>query len=191
MVITLEGNWLSGKAYDLHTVASTYLGVDEFGHDRFDNKRSEMGELVYQLKYKADKSVLPKIVELIDGIKGIEGFDFLVPIPPTNKKRPFQPVELIAEALGQKRKVSVLTDLLDNSGDEELKGVTDPVARNEMLQKALQLKDGNRVTGKKVLLVDDLYRSGSTLRIATDLLYIEGKAANVCVLTMTKTRSNR
>ena len=43
----------------------------------------------------------------------------------------------------------------------------------------------------KILLVDDLYRSGTTLRVATDLLKTTGKAEKVSVLTMTKTRSNR
>lgn len=191
MVITLEGNWRTGKAYDLHTVASAHLGVDEFGHDRFENTRSEMGELVYRLKYKSDKSALPKIVAFLDTIKGIENFDFIVPIPPTKKNRPIRPVELIAVALGEKRGVKVLPNLLANEGDEELKGVTDPVARNELLEKALKLSGKESVAGKKILLVDDLYRSGATLRIATDLLYRQGKAAAVSVLTMTKTRSNR
>ncbi len=76
MAITLEGNWKSGKAFDLHTVSSTHLGTDEFGHDRFDSQRSEVGELVYQLKYKADKSAVSKIVDLLDHIKGIEAFDY-------------------------------------------------------------------------------------------------------------------
>lgn len=190
MVLTLEGNWKSGKAYDLHTVSSTHLGIDEFGHDRFDNKRSEMGELVYKLKYQADPKVVEKIVALLDGIGGIEKFDFLIPIPPTKKNRPVQPVALIATALGKRRKVPVL-DCLKNSGNEELKGVSDPLVRVELLKEALSLTSEKQLQGKKVLLVDDLYRSGSTLRIATDLLYGAGKAAQVSVLTMTKTRSNR
>jgi predicted amidophosphoribosyltransferase len=45
--------------------------------------------------------------------------------------------------------------------------------------------------GKKVLLVDDLYRSGATLNAITDLLLTEGKAASVSVLTITRTRSNQ
>lgn len=191
MVVTLEGNWKSGKAYDLHTVASTYLGPNEFGHDQFETTRSVMGDLVYQLKYQSDKSALPKIVELLDEIKGIENFDYLVPIPPTKKNRPIQPALLIADALGARRGVKVLPSLLINSGDEELKGVTDPVARIELLRNALKLDPNQNVSGKKLLLVDDLYRSGSTLSIATELLYREGKASRVSVLTMTKTRSNR
>lgn len=191
MVINLRGNWRSGKAFDLHTVASSYLGADDFGHDRFDNTRSEMGEFLYRLKYRGDKTALPKIVELLDNIGGIEKFDYLIPIPPTNRNRPYQPVELIAEALGERRGVPVLTSFLRNDGDEELKGITDPVARDELLAKALKIVGTEDISGKKVLLVDDLYRSGSTLRIATDLLYREAKAEAVSVLTMTKTRSNR
>lgn len=192
MAITLEGNWKSGKAYDLHTTSSTHLGTDEFGHDRFDNTRSKMGELVYQLKYKHDKSKVEEIVALLDEIKGIENFDFIIPIPQTSKTRPIKPVELIAVALGRKRGVTVVTDALSNEGSEELKGITDPVARNELLEAALKLDvPGNKYAGKKILLVDDLYRSGSTLRVATDLFNKEGKAAQVSVLTMTKTRSNR
>jgi competence protein ComFC len=192
MAITLEGNWKSGKAYDLHTTSSTHLGTDELGHDRFDNMRSKMGELVYQLKYKHDKSKVEEIVTLLDQIGGIENFDFIVPIPPTNKNRPIKPVELIAVALGKKRGVTVVTDALSNEGSEELKGITDPVARNELLEAALKLDDSeNKYAGKKILLVDDLYRSGSTLHVATDLFNKQGKAAQVSVLTMTKTRSNR
>ncbi|MFA5989472.1 MAG: ComF family protein [Sphingomonas sp.] len=191
MVIRIEGNWHSGLAFDLHTVASTHLGVDEFGHDRFENTRSEMGELVYQLKYRSDKASLPKIAALLDAVKGIENFDYIVPIPPTNKKRPFQPVELIAVALGERRNVKVWKDLLINEGDEELKGISDPVERNERLQKAIKLTSGANVAGAKILLLDDLYRSGATLSVATDLLHKTGKAEKVSVLTMTKTRSNR
>jgi competence protein ComFC len=192
MAITLEGNWKSGKAYDLHTVSSTHLGTDEFGHDRFDNTRSEMGELVYQLKYKQDQTKVDEIVRLLDSIKGIEGFDLIVPIPPTNKNRPIKPVEVIAAALGKKRGVPVVLDALTNSGNEELKSVTDPVARNELLAEAIKLRGRkDQFKEKKILLVDDLYRSGSTLRVATDLLYKEGGASQVSVLTMTKTRSNR
>lgn len=191
MVIKLEGNWRSGRAYDLHTVSSTYLGVDEYGHDRFDSTRSEMGELVFALKYRNDKSAVAKIVKLLDNIGGIEKFDFIIPVPPTNKKRKYQPVELIAAALGERRGVTVLKGYLANEGDEELKGITDPVARDELLREALKIIGGENIAGKRVLLVDDLYRSGSTLRIATEILYDEGQAEAVSVLTMTKTRSNR
>ena len=61
----------------MHTESSIYLGVDEFGHDHYDTKRTEMGEYVYKLKYKSDLSVIPQIIEIIiKKIKAIDDKDF-------------------------------------------------------------------------------------------------------------------
>lgn len=57
------GNWKSGYALDMHTISSTYLGMNDFGHDVFDNKRSYLGELLYRLKYREDPSAAPGIIE--------------------------------------------------------------------------------------------------------------------------------
>lgn len=66
MVYKLEGNWKKGIAYDLHTLSGEFLGQDEYGHDQFETKRSEMGELIYLLKYRGDVSAVGKIVDLIE-----------------------------------------------------------------------------------------------------------------------------
>lgn len=192
MGYTLKGNWVSGTAYDLHTVSSEYLGQDEFGHDKYNNTRSEMGELVYQLKYKHDQSVVNKIVDLLQNIKGLEIFDVLIPIPPSNKNRGIQPVFSIAKELGRRLNISVHLDLLEKSvGSKELKGIDDPELRLEAIRSSMYVANNYDLLDKNVLLVDDLYRSGSTLRVATEVLYEKCKAKNVYVLTMTKTRSKR
>ncbi|MCD6198213.1 MAG: ComF family protein, partial [Deltaproteobacteria bacterium] len=111
MGIKIHGNWKKGIALDLHTKSSEYLGVDEFGHDRFETIRSEMGELVYKLKYKSDLSVVPQIVNAIVKIGGIEKMDYIIPVPPSNIHRRFQPVFIIAEELSKKIDVELATDL--------------------------------------------------------------------------------
>lgn len=191
MVYRLDGNWHVGAAFDLHTVSSTYLGPNEYGHDSFDNKRSEMGQLIYDLKYGHDASKVARVVELLDVFEGIERYDVFVPIPQTNKRRPIDPVRLIAEALGARKGVAVVTDNLVNRGGSEQKGISDPLKRLELLRQALHLKNPSVFNGKEVILIDDLYRSGSTFRTASELLYQVGKAKTVSVLAMTKTRSNR
>ncbi len=60
----LPGRWRYGFALDYHTVSSTYLGDDEYGHPMFDTKRSDLGELLYRLKYRSDASVLDEIVQV-------------------------------------------------------------------------------------------------------------------------------
>jgi competence protein ComFC len=192
MTIKIAGNWHSGLAFDVHTLDSTYLGVDEYGHDRWENTRSDMGQLVYNLKYLGNRKTIPKIVKLLDKIKGIESMDGIIPIPPTNPARRIQPVVAIARALGEHRGVEVIEDaLLKVPGGPELKNVQDPDERRALLEASLELSDEVDLRDADILLLDDLYRSGATLSVATDLLLTQGQVARVRVLTMTKTRSNR
>ena len=192
MVYRLIGDWELGLTFDLHTVTSTYLGPNQFGHDQFDNTRSEMGELLYQLKYQNDTSVISTIIELLKAIKDIENFDCIIPVP-SSKLRNFQPVDAIATALGEQRGVHVLVGYLEKeSSDTEIKSVTDPEQRVELLKGVIRIagEDG-KLLGKTVLLVDDLYRSGATLNACCRILKEKAGVASVSVLTMTKTRSKR
>ncbi|MEN9433477.1 MAG: hypothetical protein RLZZ422_1066 [Pseudomonadota bacterium] len=192
MTIELKGNWKLGFAYDVHTLDSTYLGVDEHGHNAWQTTRSEMGELVYRLKYQGDISILPDIIELLSKFKGLESMDVIVPVPSSNKNRRVQPVDAIAKALSEKLNVRLGLDVLvKHKGSEELKNIDDPQQRLKLLSEQLELNNMAQVMGKNVLLVDDLYRSGSTLSVATDLLYKHAKVKDVFVLVMTKTRSKR
>ena len=191
MPYKLVGSWKKGFAFALHTVSSTYLGPNEFGHDQFANKRSEMGELVYKLKYKCNQSAIPKIIKLLENIKGIEEFDFIVPVP-SSKKRDIQPVDSIALALGKQRHVPVLTDFLEKvPGEAELKNTTDPEQRAKLLKDTIKVTGNEELSGKRILLVDDLYRSGATLNACCSVLREQADIESVSVLTMTKTRSNR
>ena len=192
MVYKLEGNWQKGIAYDVHTLSSEYLGQDANGHDRFDTKRSEMGELVYQLKYRSDATVVTKIIDLIQKEVDFSKVDVVVTIPPSNQHRPKQPVTLIATEIGKRFGIDVYFDALTkSSGSQEVKSIIDPVERAEALRKTMHLTGKYDLSGKIVLLLDDLYRSGATLRVATELLNENAKVQRVYVLTMTKTRSNR
>jgi len=164
MAYKITGNWKKGIAFDKHTLSSSYLGVDQFGHDKWDNTRSEMGELVFQLKYKSQSDVIPKIIQLLDRIKGIEEMDLIVPIPPTDATRKFQPVSLIAQALGKHRNVEVILDLLvKKPGGAQLKNVDDPIERQKLLRESIAISETRDVSGLKILLVDDLFRSGDII----------------------------
>lgn len=86
----IAGKWTSGYALDIHTISSTHLGLNEYGHDVFDTKRSELGELLYRLKYNSDKSAATEIVEAaFKFVKpSVNKFDLIVPVPPSAARHP-------------------------------------------------------------------------------------------------------
>ena len=90
----IRGSWDQGFVLDVHTISSTMIGYNEFGHPEFDTVRSPLGELVYRLKYRGDKGAIPSIVEPIAGFMKTSDIkpDVVVPMPPSNLQRTFQPV---------------------------------------------------------------------------------------------------
>lgn len=192
----IVGRWRAGCALDLHTISSTFLGVDEYGNDRFDNTYSEIGKLLYQLKYKSDESTVPAIVDAAVGLverwkdRGGLVVDVLVPVPPS-RHRAKQPVLLLAEALALRLGVPCATNAVTKIRDiPELKNVFDLNERDRLLDGAHAV-DKAQIEGRNVLLFDDLYRSGATMNAIASALYDSGVAADVFALTITKTRSNQ
>lgn len=92
MTIELKGPWKKGYALDLHTSGSIYLGDNADGKPMFDTTWTKIGKLVYRLKYQEDKSVIDAILKQIEGSIKLNKFDYIIPIPPSNLNRRFQPV---------------------------------------------------------------------------------------------------
>ncbi len=188
----IPGRWRDGYALDAHTVRSVYLGEDEYGNPTFDTERSEIGESLYQLKYRGDLSVVPPIVEAAATFVSAwsPGAEVLVPVPPT-RSRTVQPVRIIVEALAERLAIPAAMECVRRvRGAPELKNVFDFDERLRALAGAHEI-DRTQVEGRRVLLFDDLYRSGATLNELTAALYDRGGAAEVYALTITQTRSRR
>jgi len=58
----LYGIWTEGFALDFHTLSSELVDYDQLGNPRFETKRSEIGELLYNLKYKNALNTADKII---------------------------------------------------------------------------------------------------------------------------------
>lgn len=191
--INLSGNWTKGYALDIHTIDSTFIGYNEYGHEVFDTRRSEIGELLYRLKFKSDKTALGEIIDTVANFlenswKIVDAIAAIIPVPPS-KNRAFQPVLEITKSLSSRLRIPFHDDLLVKTKETpELKDVYEYEKRMELLKNAFDI-GSNVLNGKSILLLDDLYRSGATLNAITEILYNQGGVHNVYVLALTRTRS--
>src|SRR5690348_6537352 len=110
----LTGPWRAGYVLDLHTISSILIGHNEFGHAQFDTVYSEIGSLLNRLKYHADRSALPPLVETAISFLRLWGIDFsvVVPVPPTRTYRTFQPVLALAIGIATTFRIPVLKTAL-------------------------------------------------------------------------------
>jgi competence protein ComFC len=163
------GKWQEGFALDLHTLESIFTGYDEFEHPQFITTRSEIGELLYKLKYNGDQSVVGEIADAAATlVKGWQAVEVIVPVP-ASTRRIAQPVTVLANALGQRLGVAVADCLTTTRDPSPLKNVGDLDERVRLLA-GLYAVDPSATTGKRVLLFDDLYRSGATMNEITTTL---------------------
>lgn len=184
----IDGPWADGRVLDLHSTGSEFLGHDEYGHEQFDTRRTEVGELLYCLKYRNDTSALEEIGAVAE--KFIRAwrikFDVIVPAPPTRTRR-VQPLHQIADELARRFDVSVVKAVSKKAaGAAELKNLREYHERQAVLQDALVV-NSRAIEGKRVLLVDDLIRSGATLGAVAAALTAAG-AAIIFAFALTKTR---
>jgi predicted amidophosphoribosyltransferase len=71
----------------------------------------------------------------------------------------------------------------------QLKDVFDRAKRDEILAGGFVV-DQKQTHGRRLLVFDDLFRSGATAAAVTRLLLSDGAAAEVYLLTLTQTRKN-
>lgn len=191
----ITGNWKAGWALDLHTISSI-LNPD----GTFNNEQSDIGKCLSLLKYQDDRSQINPIVKAATSFLNVlsvrYGISFaaLLPIPPSNTERDFQPVFEIARIISKECNVPLYENFLlkikrTKQGKELLKEDWKKEIEGAFDINLCEYKKGI-LKNKKVLLFDDLYRTGITLEEATKMLYEKAQVQDVYVLTITKTRTS-
>jgi hypothetical protein len=144
---TIAGNWDAGFVLDKHTRSSVYIGDDANGHPQFDTKRLEVGEALFQLKYRDDFTKAEPLAGEIATqlIPRFGPIGFIVPMPATNE-RTRQPVTEIARALSTRLNVpmfdNILVKLPAPAGQPQLKDLVG----KEAIQSALLQLGAENVT---------------------------------------------
>lgn len=186
----IAGNWNLGYSLDKHVLKSVYLEDNQWGHPVFDTTRSEVGEALYQLKYRLDFNQVPIIGNQMH-VSLASYFPtacLVIPMPPSIK-RTRQPVIELARDLASKMRIPCHENLLVKTRDTPpMKDIDTRDEKVETLINAFSVNDQLGSGEHDILVVDDLYDSGSSLEAATTVLRGYSKIRNIFVATVTRKR---
>ncbi|HEY5742234.1 MAG TPA: ComF family protein [Terrimicrobiaceae bacterium] len=151
-----------------------------------------MRELIHRFKYGGETWLAGVLGELLG--KGLhdarlkhETFDAIVPVPLhrlRKREREFNQAELLGRELMRERNCE-LCDVLERLRYTDTQTHFDRRARMRNLRGAFKARDGTNVRGKRLLLVDDVLTTGSTLDECARVLLGAG-AQSVRALTLAR-----
>jgi predicted amidophosphoribosyltransferase len=186
--ISLAGPWDEGYALDKHVINSTYQGEDVFGHPQYDTLRTPIGEVLYRFKYRNNFNALSNILELakpfLDNWTAVHGIDAVLPVPPSRKDRLYQPVTEIARSIAEYLKKPWSDEVLVKTSSQQSKNENTEDKHN-IKGTIKQLRPAKRAC--KILLVDDLFQTGTTLGECCKVLREDALIEKIYALAITKT----
>ncbi|WP_306521598.1 ComF family protein [Rheinheimera sp.] len=184
----ISGVWTRGFSLDKHTTSSTPIGYNEQGHMQFDTIRPEIGEALFQLKYRSDFSKAPIIANQLHQSLGaaFSSCGLIIPMP-ASKQRLRQPVTEIARELAKLMGIPCVEDLLvKTTVTSAMKDIGTREEKVSTLMGAFTVNDVLSQGKHDVLIIDDLFDTGSSLEAATNVLRSYSKIRDVYVATVTR-----
>jgi competence protein ComFC len=181
----IVGPWIDGVVLDRHVISSQPIGYHG-EHMQYDTTRSPLGELVYQLKYRNGQ--VDDIVEtaVVFARERWGGSIDCVVSPPPSAHRARQPALLIAEGVARGLDVPMFSNVaVKVTATQQMKNV--PLHERAPLLTAAIQRGADAVDGMRVLLVDDVWDTGSTLGRVAEVIGQMG-ASEVRALAMTRTK---
>lgn len=147
-----------------------------------------LAEAIQRFKYQMQISLAePLAALLVETLKTVQ-FDRVAAIPlhPTRlRTREFNQSLLIAQKIARATHVPLLMNALSRSRDTIPQVGLSRRERAENVRRAFHLVDQKPIKGKRILLIDDVYTTGATLREGAKTL-IKGGAEEVIVAAVAR-----
>jgi ComF family protein len=176
----LKGNWDEGFALDFYGRFQGGVKVE-----------TELGQQLHGFKYHNQKEfaqpLIDKLADFVRKHSTYQKADVLLAIPSTKKDRTYQPVDLLAQGLSEAVGLKLIPHLLIRIRQTEYqKSMNNIEQKRHNIAGAFGIKHPESVRNQQVLLLDDLFDTGETLKEATRVLKRNG-VSSVYVLTLAKT----
>lgn len=148
---------------------------------------SHIGELVRLSKYKGGdpfaEELVTLAVELLRQRYPVNFIDAIVSVPPTKSGTL---VEIFAKTIAKRLGIPYVSAIAKVRSTGEQKNFTNRVQKSDNVKGAFALPSPNQVAGRTLLLIDDIYDSGQTIREVGQTLMKAGAKA-VYPFTITRT----
>ena len=149
-------------------------------------------EKIIQYKFNEKSYLYKTFAKIIIKNKKIYGFlklyDIIITVPMfKNKKavRGYNQSELIAKEIGKQWGLAFEKDILIKIKNTQVQSTLNKTQRVENVKDAFDVKDNTKVKNKKIVLIDDIYTTGSTVNECSKILKKAG-AKEICVVTIAK-----
>jgi ComF family protein len=134
------------------------------------HKNSALQALLFQLKYKSNEDVGlfigKQMGALLAASERFASIDALVPVPlhpQALSKRGFNQAALICEGIGQVWHKPVLRSAITRTKHTNTQTKQSRAVRWENMENAFSIKEHTSITGKHLLLIDDVITTGATI----------------------------
>lgn len=142
---------------------------------------AETAKMVYRLKYHhhplLGQEMGQFIAKELSSTDFFTGIDALVPVPLTRKRqrqRGYNQSLELARGIAQIQRLPIIDNAINRisfGGSQTHKGRQE---RNENVENAFRLTDGRRLSGKHILLIDDVVTTGATMKACIEQIIKAG-----------------
>lgn len=154
------------------------------------NRGSRIRKLILALKYEGRKDIGRMFGELYGSMLTEAGFmngiDIIVPVPLSaerQRKRGFNQSECFAQGLSASSRVPVRSDILLRTGRSESQTRRGRYERWENVDGLFTVRKPSLITGKHILVADDVITTGSTMEACVNALH-EGGSEKISVVAL-------
>ena len=154
----------------------------------FGSYEGSLQKLIHLFKYAKVESLSEPLGRFMLQALPLEAnFDLVIAMPMHWRKRwerGFNQAELLAEPVAQRYGLKLAKNLRRTRYTKSQAGLSE-ADRRANLRGSFQVSRPEEVAGKRILLIDDVFTTGSTLRAAADILKSAG-ASHVAALTLAR-----
>lgn len=121
-------------------------------------------------------------------------FQAVVPMPLSKdrlKQRGFNQSELIAKLVAKDFDVPCISNALIRKRDTKQQATLHKGQRSKNVRGAFALQDADALCGMRILLVDDIFTSGATMREAAKTLSVSASSVIACAIAKTDIEKDR